>query len=95
MARSLKIFPEAHHNHHNILPYNKKKNMIAPPQYTITTAIGEECHHLNFFTNLNIERESTIDELIFIKLKDKSTFSILKSDWISIQRQLKLNKLIK
>ena len=72
------------------------------PQYTITTPIGEECVHLNFFTNLNIERESTIDELlssrsslIFIKVKDNSTFSILKSDWISIQRQLKLNKLIK
>lgn len=66
-----------------------------PPQYTITTSIGEQCVHLNFFTNLNIERESIIDELIFIKLKDNSTFSILKSDWISIQRQLKLNKLIK
>ena len=66
-----------------------------PPEYTITTSIGEQCVHLNFFTNLNIERESTIDELIFIKLKDNSTFSILKSDWISIQRQLKLNKLIK
>jgi hypothetical protein len=68
--------------------------MIAP-QYTITTPIGEECVHLNFLTNLNIERESTIDELIFIKVKDNSTFSILKSEWISIQRQLKLNKLIK
>ncbi len=74
---------------------------MTPPQYTITTPIGEQCVHLNFFTNLNIERESTIDELlssrsslIFIKLKDNSTFSILKSDWISIQRQLKLNKLI-
>ena len=75
--------------------------MLAP-QYTITTPIGEECVHLNFFTNLNIERESTIDELlssrsslIFIKVKDNSTFSILKSDWISIQREIKLNKLIK
>ena len=75
---------------------------MIPPQYTITTPIGEECHHLNFFTNLNIERESTIDELlssrsslIFIKVKDNSTFSILKSEWIQIQRQLKLNKLIK
>ena len=68
---------------------------MTPPEYTITTSIGEQCVHLNFFTNLNIERESTIDELIFIKLKDNSTFSILKSDWISIQRQLKLNKLIK
>jgi hypothetical protein len=68
--------------------------MIAPI-YTITTAIGEECVHLNFFTNLNIERESTIDELIFIKLKDNSTFSILKSEWIEIQREIKLNKLIK
>jgi hypothetical protein len=68
--------------------------MIAP-KYNITTAIGEECVHLNFFTNLNIERESTIDELIFIKLKNNSTFSILKSEWISIQRQLKLNKILK
>ena len=78
---------------------------LVPPQYTITTAIGEECVHLNFFTNLNIERESTIDELlssrslrsllIFIKLKNKSTFSILKSDWIEIQREIKLNKLLK
>ena len=75
---------------------------MIPPQYTITTPIGEECVHLNFFTNLNIERESTIDELlssrsslIFIKVKDNSTFSILKSDWISIQREIKLNKLIK
>jgi hypothetical protein len=68
--------------------------MIAPI-YTITTAIGEECVHLNFFTNLNIERESTIDELIFIKLKDNSTFSILKSEWIEIQREIKINKLIK
>jgi len=68
--------------------------MIAPI-YTITTPIGEECVHLNFFTNLNIERESTIDELIFIKLKDNSTFSILKSQWIQIQREIKLNKLIK
>ena len=68
---------------------------MIPPEYTIKTHIGEQCVHLNFFTNLNIERESTIDELIFIKLKDNSTFSILKSDWISIQRQLKLNKLIK
>ena len=65
-----------------------------PPEYTITTHIGEQCVDLNFFTNLNIERESIIDELIFIKLKDNSTFSILKSDWISIQRQLKLNKII-
>jgi hypothetical protein len=68
---------------------------MTPPEYTITTPIGEQCVHLNFFTNLNIERESTIDELIFIKLKDNSTFSILKSDWISIQREIKLNKLIK
>lgn len=68
--------------------------MIAPI-YTITTAIGEECVHLNFFTNLNIERESTIDGLIFIKLKDNSTFSILKSEWIEIQREIKINKLIK
>lgn len=65
-----------------------------PPEYTITTQIGEQCVHLNFFTNLNIERESIIDDLIFIKLKDNSTFSILKSEWISIQRQLKLNKII-
>ena len=71
------------------------------PTYTITTAIvnfvnsvGEECRNLPYFTNLIIERESIIDELIFIKLKDKSTFSILKSEWISIQRQLKLNKII-
>jgi hypothetical protein len=63
--------------------------MIAPT-YTITTAIvnfvnsvGEECRNLNYFTNLIIERESIIDELlssrsslIFIKLKDKSTFYI-------------------
>ena len=68
--------------------------MIAP-KYNITTAIGEECVHLNFFTNLNIERESTIDELIFIKLKNNSTFSILKSEWIEIQREIKINKLIK
>ena len=75
---------------------------MTPPEYTITTSIGEQCVHLNFFTNLNIERESTIDELlssrsslIFIKLKDNSTFSILKSEWISIQREIKLNKLIK
>lgn len=72
------------------------------PTYTITTAIvnfvnsvGEECRNLPYFTNLIIERESIIDELIFIKLKDKSTFSILKSEWISIQRQLKLNKILK
>lgn len=65
-----------------------------PPEYTITTQIGEQCVHLNFFTNLNIERESIIDDLIFIKLKDNSTFSILQSEWISIQRQLKLNKII-
>ena len=71
------------------------------PTYTITTAIvnfvnsvGEECRNLSYFTNLIIEKESIIDELIFIKLKDKSTFSILKSEWISIQRQLKLNKII-
>jgi hypothetical protein len=68
--------------------------MIAPT-YTITTPIGEECRNLSYFTNLIIERESIIDELIFIKLKDKSTFSILKSEWISIQRQLKLNKILK
>jgi hypothetical protein len=68
--------------------------MIAPI-YTITTAIGEECVHLNFFTNLNIERESTIDELIFIKLKDNSTFSILESEWIKIKREIKLNKILK
>jgi hypothetical protein len=74
---------------------------MIPPQYTITTPIGVECRNLNFFTNLNIERESTIDELlssrsslILIKLKDKSTFSILKSDWIEIQREIKLNKLL-
>ena len=74
--------------------------MLAP-QYTITTPIGEECVHLNFFTNLNIERESTIfhnkwqsNELIFIKLKDNSTFSILKSEWIEIQREIKLNKIL-
>ena len=72
------------------------------PTYTIKTAIvnfvnsvGEECRNLNYFTNLIIEKESIIDELIFIKLKDKSTFSILKSEWISIQRQLKLNKILK
>ena len=75
--------------------------MIAP-QYTITTpivnfvnSVGEEGVHLNFFTNLNIERENTIGEVTFIQLKDKSTFSILKSEWISIQRQLKINKIIK
>ena len=57
------------------------------PTYTITTATGEECRNLSYFTNLIIERESIIDELlssrsslIFIKLKDKSTFSILKSE---------------
>ena len=74
---------------------------LVPPQYNITTPIGEECRNLNFFTNLNIERESTIfhnkwqsNELIFIKLKDNSTFSILKSDWIEIKREIKLNKLL-
>ena len=67
---------------------------MMPPEYTITTQIGEQCVHLNFFTNLNIKRESIIDDLIFIKLKDNSTFSILQSEWISIQRQLKINKLI-
>jgi len=74
---------------------------MIPPQYTITTHIGEECRNLNYFTNLNIERESTIlhnkwqsNELILIKLKDNSTFSILKSDWIEIQREIKLNKIL-
>ena len=72
------------------------------PTYTITTAIvnfvnsvGEECRNLPYFTNLIIERESIIDELIFIKLKDKSTFSILKSEWIKIKREIKLNKILK
>ena len=62
---------------------------MIPPQYNITTPIGEECRNLNYFTNLNIEREyayrglclkSTIphnkwqsNELILIKLKDNST----------------------
>ena len=53
-------------------------------------------------TAVPVELFITIDELlssrsslIFIKLKDKSTFSILKSEWISIQRQLKLNKILK
>jgi hypothetical protein len=68
--------------------------MIAPT-YTITTAIGEECRNLSYFTNLIIERESIIDELIFIKLKDNSTFSILESEWIKIKREIKLNKILK
>ena len=68
--------------------------MIAPT-YTITTPIGEECRNLSYFTNLIIERESIIDELIFIKLKDNSTFSILESEWIKIKREIKLNKILK
>ena len=72
------------------------------PTYTITTAIvnfvnsvGEECRNLNYFTNLIIERENTTGDVTFISCQNKSTFSILKSEWISIQRQLKLNKILK
>jgi hypothetical protein len=65
------------------------------PQYTITTPIGEECVHLNFFTNLKIKSEATIGEVTFINLNDDSTFWIKESQWISIQREIKLNKLIK
>jgi hypothetical protein len=65
------------------------------PQYTITTPIGEECVHLNFFTNLKIKSEATIGEVTFINLKNKTTFWIKESQWIQIQREIKLNKLIK
>ena len=72
------------------------------PTYTITTAIvnfvnsvGEECRNLPYFTNLIIERENTTGDVTFISCQNKSTFSILKSEWISIQRQLKLNKILK
>ena len=74
--------------------------MIAPI-YTITTPIGEECHHLNFFTNLKIKSEATIGEVLssrssltFINLNDDSTFWIKESQWIQIQREIKINKLI-
>jgi hypothetical protein len=68
--------------------------MIAPI-YTITTPTGEECVHLNFFTNLNIERETTIGQQTLIQLKNNSTFWIKESEWISIQREIKINKIIK
>lgn len=75
--------------------------MIAPI-YTITTPLGEECHHLNFFTNLKIKSEATIggvlssrSSLIFINLEDNSTFWIKESEWISIKREIKLNSLLK
>jgi hypothetical protein len=65
------------------------------PQYTITTPIGEECVHLNFFDKIEIEAETTIGEVTFINLKNKTTFWIKESQWIQIQREIKLNKLIK
>ena len=68
--------------------------MIAPI-YTITTPIGEECHHLNFFNNLKIKSETTIGEVTFINLNDDSTFWIKESQWIQIQREIKINKLLK
>ena len=68
--------------------------MLAPI-YTITTPIGEECVHLNFFTNLKIKSEATIGKVTFINLNDDSTFWIKESQWIQIQREIKLNKLIK
>ena len=67
--------------------------MLAP-QYTNTTPIGEECHHLKFFDK-EIDSQATIGELTFITLKNKTTFWIKESEWIQIQRQIKLNKLIK
>ena len=73
--------------------------MLAP-QYTITTPIGEECHHLKFFDK-EIDSQATIPfiafhgKLTFITLKNKTTFWLPESQWISIQREIKLNKLIK
>ena len=75
--------------------------MIAPT-YTITTPIvnfvnsaGEECRNLSYFTNLIIERENTIGDVTFISCQNKSTFSILESEWIKIKREIKLNKILK
>lgn len=65
------------------------------PQYTITTPISEEYVNLNFFDKIEIEAEATIGEVTFINLKNKTTFWIKESQWIQIQRELKLNKLIK
>ena len=50
--------------------------MLAP-QYTITTPIGEECHHLKFFDK-EIDSQATIGELTFITLKNKTTFKNMK-----------------
>ena len=68
--------------------------MIAPI-YTITTPIGEECHHLNFFTNLEIDSQTSIGGIMFITPTDKNSFWLKESDWIKIQREIKINKLIK
>ena len=65
------------------------------PTYTITTPMGEECRNLSYFTNLIIERENTIGDVTFISCQNKSTFSILESEWIKIQREIKLNKILK
>ena len=64
-----------------------------PPEYTITTSIGEQCVHLNFFDK-EIDSQATIGQVTFITLKNKTTFWMPESEWISIQRQLKLNKII-
>lgn len=65
-----------------------------PPEYTITTQIGEQCVHLNFFQKIEITSQGTIGKVTFINSKNRGTFWILESEWISIQRQIKLNKII-
>jgi hypothetical protein len=47
---------------------------MTPPEYTITTHIGEECTHLNFFTNLKIKRINTIEKITPITGENKTSF---------------------
>jgi hypothetical protein len=69
---------------------------IEPP-YTIYTVIGEEHIHFDFFLKIIKYDLTVVRGIAFITLceeNDNKTFWMRESEWLSIQRELKISKLL-
>jgi hypothetical protein len=69
---------------------------IEPP-YTIYTVIGEEHIHFDFFLKIIKYDLTVVRGSAFITLceeNDNKTFWMRESEWLSIQRELKISKLL-
>ena len=69
---------------------------IEPP-YTIYTVIGEEHIHFDFFLKIIKYDLTVVRGIAFITLceeNDNKTFWMRESEWLSIQRELKISKIL-